>query len=111
VAYQHEQEEINLLQQCDGVFAQQNHFVDGHVDRKHDEFANYLEETVEFFIFFLPISLHNDNLSIKFSFNKFLKIKKDLINFRSFLSNIYINEFAKIINEAGNTSNKSPTHF
>jgi hypothetical protein len=42
--------------------------------------ANFLKETMEFFIFTTPISLHSNNFGIKFAFNKLLKIKKDLIN-------------------------------
>lgn len=33
----HGQEELGQYQQCDGVYAQQNHFVDVYVDKKHGE--------------------------------------------------------------------------
>ena len=62
--------------------------------------ANFLEKRVQFFIFTTPVSLHSFYFALELSFNKILKIKKDLINIRLLLKEIYPNIFAKIINEA-----------
>jgi hypothetical protein len=62
--------------------------------------ANFLKETVEFFIFTTPISLHGDNLTIKLALNILLKIKKHLINIRMLLKQVDPSKFTEVINEA-----------
>ena len=62
--------------------------------------ADFLEKTVEFFIFTTPVSLHSNDFVIKLSFNKLLEVKKHLINIRTFFKQINPRELAEIINEA-----------
>jgi hypothetical protein len=45
--------------------------------------ASLLKETMEFFIFTSPVSLHGDDFLIKLAFNKSLEINEDLINIRT----------------------------
>jgi hypothetical protein len=61
--------------------------------------AYTLKETVQFLIFTNPISLHGENFATKLALNILLKIKKDLIHFRTFLKQINPSKLAKIINE------------
>jgi hypothetical protein len=63
--------------------------------------TNFLKETIEFFIFTTPIiSLNSHNFHVKVEVNVFLKVEKNLINFRTILEQIYPSEFTKIINES-----------
>jgi hypothetical protein len=55
---------------------------------------------MKFFILTTPISLHSDDFSTKFSLNKLLKIKKDLINFRVLFKKVYPGKLAIVINKA-----------
>jgi hypothetical protein len=61
--------------------------------------SKFVKETVDFFIFSTPISLHGDNFPIKFSFNKLLKIQEYLINLRLLFQQIDPNKFIKVINK------------
>jgi hypothetical protein len=54
---------------------------------------------MNFFICTTRISLHGDDLSAKFTFNKVLKIKKHLIDFTMLLEQINPNKFTIIINK------------
>ena len=62
--------------------------------------AKCVEEGIEFLIFPSPIGLDSNNLTIKLSFNKCLKVVEDLKYIGSFLEKINPRILAKIINEA-----------
>jgi hypothetical protein len=69
-----------------------------------------LEKGIEPLILTAPVTLYGDDLSTKFSFDKVLKIMKNLKNIRFFLEKVDPCILAKIINEThivGITPNRS----
>lgn len=51
------------LQQYVYVYVQPSHFVDEHVDKKHDERYQLVERKILFLIFTIPVSLYSMDLS------------------------------------------------
>ena len=62
--------------------------------------ANFLKEGIELLVFTSPVSLHSNNLGVKFSFNKISEVLENLKHFRSFLKKINPSKFAIVINKA-----------
>jgi hypothetical protein len=53
--------------------------------------ANFLKETMEFFIFTTPTGLHSNDFETKFMLNMLLEIKENLINIGTFLKQVIPN--------------------
>jgi hypothetical protein len=58
-----------------------------------------LKQSMEFFIFIIPICLHGHNYFTKFSFNKLLEIKKHVVDIRTLLEKVDPCKFNIIINK------------
>ena len=87
--------------QCGDVFFRRSHFAGGHVwTRYMVSNANCFKNGIKTLIFSSPIRLHGNDFSSKATFNKSLKLMKNMKNFRSMSDKINPCKFAKIINKA-----------
>jgi hypothetical protein len=78
-------------------------------------YANKAEKGVEPLIFTSPIGLHNNNFTVKYSFNKTLKVFKELKHFIFMMKKVDPCKMTKVIDEADivflmtkGINNKSP---
>jgi hypothetical protein len=70
------------LLQCVGVFAQPTHSVDGHRAMPHGERCQLAERGIQLLILTALVGLNQENLFVKYTFNKILKFSRLLKNFR-----------------------------
>lgn len=99
-AYMHLQGGLDRLLRHDDVFFLPHHFADVRGDKIPDGLFVLFGRMSLIFILTSPIGLHRNYLFVEFSFNKVLKVVKDLKYIRFFLQQVYPCIFAEIFYEA-----------
>ena len=81
----HEPAMLVLLQQCVDAFVQQNRSVGEHGDKIHGEKFQSFEKRNSVSHTHLPVRLHGKNFRVQLTFNKTLKVAKNLKDIGSLL--------------------------
>jgi uncharacterized protein VirK/YbjX len=99
VAWKHVREVQGLSPRCDGVYAQQPHFIVGCVDRTQGGRCHWHENRSGDIHIHRPIGLNDNDLFVKQSLHKLLKFKEIFRHLRFMAKQINLHEFAIIINK------------